>query len=714
MRCPAESAAIVETLLTSEKLAKLPSKRTLTPMSGSEEDRSQKASSMSSPGGSTPRDRISAATSVFSDVPPSVDETLHASLEDTIRLFAKGGFAEQLLSDVLDETGGRNATSVTPSSLKSLGSGDGAVARPPVDFRRRWRLPTTNQPTPSDASWIAPVLQELEIPWDRHRGRLDIEVWDRDVRNGDEFLGRACLSLADVFRHGFLDRWVPLERATSDADPTVAKKKNRTIDAIVGGDNDNLGKLRVCVRSRVLGPCVATDVPLVQEEKVPEEPLPKKTRLLGTTSEKKKRFRVSEQSPPLTPIIESPYMLTRRLRDDLHDDDLDDDDEVKMESVLEQKDDDVGSGRKEVVTTGVAGAASHWRQAQAVCAAMLEPRVHFDQGGKRSGYVGQYKDVARSLKYVQDTLLWIATILERIAALCTWVHPHKTLFVLGILGLAIIFLCIVPNGVVVAAVCTKMFTRGFAKRLRGIDASQVVDVDKTEQQLKNILTSLPNAHQRHLASRHKRGVFAAQFQRQEDRVRLGLHYSFRIKCQLHALIIAKTGLDHVEGDVLYTVDEDDDDGPSSPRDQEMPFGGVPLRLSEVQDHPFLHHRPRTSVVSNRRRPFRRTWTPSYAAVADGHLMVWLSLKDAADKKRPIASFVIAGPARTGAVPRSWPVLPSAFALTAVPVRANAVIRDFFLGIHPSMASSFSHAINDDFNTHLGKHRQRHDHHHHIT
>ena len=77
------------------------------------------------------------------------------------------------------------------------------------------------------------------------------------------------------------------------------------------------------------------------------------------------------------------------------------------------------------------------------CRTLLEPATQ--EGGSKKGYVGQYKSVTRTMKRTQDDILWIAGLLERFLALCTWQHPRKTLFFCFGLLMAYVVCCLIPN-----------------------------------------------------------------------------------------------------------------------------------------------------------------------------------------------------------------------------------------------------------------------------
>jgi hypothetical protein len=100
--------------------------------------------------------------------------------------------------------------------------------------------------------------------------------------------------------------------------------------------------------------------------------------------------------------------------------------------------------------------------------------------------------------------------------------------------------CLVPNNYCVAALISKMFIKGLALKLKGIDASCPTKADASETQLCNLLASLPSKSAETDAFRLKRLLWAAQHARAELRVQVDLHCAFRVKCQLKVWCFEET------------------------------------------------------------------------------------------------------------------------------------------------------------------------------
>ena len=68
---------------------------------------------------------------------------------------------------------------------------------------------------------------------------------------------------------------------------------------------------------------------------------------------------------------------------------------------------------------------ANWQYEQALCKSLLEPTFKIKEE-KGAGYIGQYKSATRTMKSMQDSVLFMAAQLERVHALFTWAHPMKT------------------------------------------------------------------------------------------------------------------------------------------------------------------------------------------------------------------------------------------------------------------------------------------------
>lgn len=474
--------------------------------------------------------------------------------DEALKLVVGAAFGDQILNDVLEESGGRNAATLSAAAMRCFG--DGACVKPPVDFRSRWKL-AHGVLSPPTASWTWPALQEVADdqrpkPWRDSTGHIVVELWDHDVAQHDEFLGRCRIPLSSLFeshRVDTLDAWFTLEPYAADLGD-LDDKKNA---AIKKADATTLGKIRIAARTRL----------------------------------------VTDRAP----------------------------------------------------------SCHAWQHDQSVRRRLLEPEFVVESD-KKAGYVGQYKDVTRSLKSMQDSILYMATVMERLVALCTWVHPTKTLAVLGGFVAVFIVCLLVPNNILVASFITKLFMNGLVLKFRGHDDSEVPPVDPTETQVFNLVHSLPNATQRSDAYKYKRLVFAAQAKRVEATVRISLHFAFRVRSQLHACIVSRSG--------------------------------VPVQPSH------------DAASSDSKR-----WTHVYVVVVDAMVLIWPSVAAAADNKKPLVSLIIAGPPLSAAdaekPPASWPPHPPALHLVSFAARTSksAKIKDFFLALPKPSVATFTSAVEDE-------------------
>lgn len=451
---------------------------------------------------------------------------------------------------------GRNAAALSTAGIRLFG--DTHCMKPPVDFRTK--PPPGGDGSNLDASWTYPVLQETDesgpvvrlVPWEESRGAVEIELYDQDLTQEDDFLGGARVSIADLVKaeDGTLEGWVEL-----DMSPTACK--NGIIEEKLA----------------------TTGTGLQTAESAKGQ--------IGTVYV---RIRLRELSR------EAPY-------------------------------------------TGAVG--DRWEHAQALCRRMLEPAVQIETD-KKAGVYGKYKSMTRTMKSMQDAALVTATQLERFVLLLSWVHPEKTLLVVFGLCCGIMACCLIPNKLLVAGLVTKLFLKGLMIKLRGRDESEVRYIDKENIQLANLLSSLPNATQHQHAYAMRTAVWARQQARSENRVRLGLHYCFKIKAQLGAWIV-------------------DDDS--------------------------------------------MCWTHVYVAVVNGTLIVWPSLAHAADNKPPRETLLISGPAvPRGQQPPPGAKQPPAgctiFSLASKRAGKSPRIRDFFLAVKTTVTPAFADALKQDLVQHL--------------
>lgn len=540
------------------------------------------------------------------------------SAEEALKLVVGAGLGDHILNDLLEESGGRNAASLSSGAIKNFG--DGAVVKPPVDFRSCWRIEGDLIGSGS-ASWTWPLMQEMEadaspVPWHRAKGSILVEIYDHDVASSDDFLGCCRIPIARLFpltgAPCVLDEWFDLKRYTNAAEgdeddnvanANVSSKKNSVIDESAA---PNLGRVRIAARARILES--ADSASQTQAEFDDGD--------TGTVA--------GRHTPWYSISARNPRRSLRAAR-----------------WSTSKKD---GHG---------------WRHDQAIRRSLLEPHVHIENE-KKVGYVGQYKDVTRSLKSMQNSVLSFATFLERFVALCTWVHPTKTVFVTACLLVAMYVLLIVPSRLCVAAVVTKLFLNGLVLKIRGHDNSEVPFRDPTEIQVTNLINSLPNATQRAEAYRIRRALWAAQYRKRENAVRTSLHFSFRVRCQIHACVLS--GRRHAV------------------------FADAAADSPQTSD---------------------KRWTYVYVVVVDGLILVWPTLVAAADNKRPLVSLHISGPALVNhdvePPPDSWPSIPAALHLVSVAccLSRSSKIKDFYLAIGrrnlQGFVSAVRHEILDSLN-----------------
>ncbi|KAH8088627.1 hypothetical protein JL720_6573 [Aureococcus anophagefferens] len=178
---------------------------------------------------------------------------------------------------------------------------------------------------------------------------------------------------------------------------------------------------------------------------------------------------------------------------------------------------------------------ANWQYEQALCKSLLEPTFKIKEE-KGAGYIGQYKSATRTMKSMQDSVLFMAAQLERVHALFTWAHPMKTGLMFFGLVCGIAAMCVIPNKLCVSGLITKLFFKGLCK-LRGHDESEIVTPDPTDIQMANMLNSLPTAPQTAQAMAVKRKVWKAQHERELNRVRINLNFAFRVRCQFRCYVL---------------------------------------------------------------------------------------------------------------------------------------------------------------------------------
>ena len=282
-----------------------------------------------------------------------------------------------------------------------------------------------------------------------------------------------------------------------------------------------------------------------------------------------------------------------------------------------------------------------WRYEQALCASLLEPTFEI-KADARAGYVGQYKSGIRTLKNMQDNVLWAAGVAERAHALLTWAHPKKTaLFCVGLVC-GIVGCSLIPNKLLVAALLSKMFVKGLAVKLKGAkDISKLKKRPDDEVQLDNFLASLPTMPQAEVAQRHKRLVWTAQHAREVNRMRVALNHAFRTRCVGKCLVLGPNP-ESMEGVMGLTGDD--------------------------------------------------AWHPACFAVVNGLVVTWDSLEAAAANKKPTRLLTIAGPAHPAEHPRAPPPRGRKVVSIATRVGASEKIRDFELALKIDLVDAFSRAV----------------------
>jgi hypothetical protein len=288
-----------------------------------------------------------------------------------------------------------------------------------------------------------------------------------------------------------------------------------------------------------------------------------------------------------------------------------------------------------------------WRSEQALCRTLLEPATQ--EGGSKKGYVGQYKSVTRTMKRTQDDILWIAGLLERFLALCTWQHPRKTLFFCFGLTMAYVVCCLIPNRLLVAAVISKMFLGGLMKRLRYGNklVRKAAKKDSTLIMAENFLASLPTAPQREVAARHKRLVRAQQHKRELGRVRVALNFAFRATCM---------------GRCAFPVSQ------------------LGRALRGVVDVDGLEDETQ-----------RKEWASGFCAVVTGLLIVWPSLDDAAQNRKPERVLELAGPLTEAPVDAPLPER----GMAAVAVCTRGALNPVVFAVKVEMVDAFAAAIRSE-------------------
>ena len=300
------------------------------------------------------------------------------------------------------------------------------------------------------------------------------------------------------------------------------------------------------------------------------------------------------------------------------------------------------------------GNAANWRYEQALCKSLLEPTFRISRD-KRAGYLGQYKSVTRSMKAMQDIVLWMASQVERVNALLTWTHPVKTALVAAGLAAGVLACCLIPNRLLVAALVTKMFVKGLAVKARGTDDSEVKKQDPTEIQLANLLNSLPTAPQNEEAYRCKRIVWTAQHERELNRVRINLNFAFRVRCQGRCY-------------VLQVVNVRDDGGAAA--------DGA------------------ASAAAPTRRRKREQWVPAYVAVVNGLVLTWPTLDAAASNKKPSLALVIAGPCVAADDVAGLPPAVAGHARLSLAAKSDKLrkIRDFHVSVKTPLVAALEAAV----------------------
>lgn len=344
-----------------------------------------------------------------------------------------------------------------------------------------------------------------------------------------------------------------------------------------------------------------------------------------------------------------------------------------------------------------------WQHDQAIRRSVLEPEVEVGGREKKSGYVKQYKDVTRSLKSMQDTVLWLATTLERLLALCTWVHPTKTLVVVFGLAAGVAILVLVPNRLVVAASLTKMFLNGLVRKIKARSKSEVRHRMAEYIQLENFIKSFPDSRQRSRAYRVKRSVWASQYRRREAQVQINLHFSFRIRCQMEACIVSRSSSSSFAA--------------LSGTFRRQTSSILNVRGGERRAHDAVEATHTDSTVD----PELKKWTYVYLAVVDSMVLVWPNVNAAAENKKPLLSCYIAGEPLVGRnkvepPPNNWPLPPAYLRLVSFASKLPRTnkIKDFYLAIDPSLVKTFVdavkaeilHAHADDLTLKKQSHRRR--------
>ena len=299
---------------------------------------------------------------------------------------------------------------------------------------------------------------------------------------------------------------------------------------------------------------------------------------------------------------------------------------------------------------------ANWQYEQALCKSLLEPTFKIKEE-KGAGYIGQYKSATRTMKSMQDSVLFMAAQLERVHALFTWAHPMKTGLMFFGLICGIAAMCVIPNKLCVSGLITKLFFKGLCKKLRGHDESEIVKPDPTDIQMANMLNSLPTAPQTAQAMAVKRKVWKAQHERELNRVRINLNFAFRVRCQFRC----------------YVLDY-----------HKIPGKGPGAAAADGKENGPGKQKLKNAAAS---------WAPAYVAVVNGLVLVWPNLDSAASNKKPATSLVIAGPAVAADATYLPPPKPGTKLLSVASTAGrDKKIRDFEISLKVEMVEAFADAV----------------------
>ena len=216
--------------------------------------------------------------------------------------------------------------------------------------------------------------------------------------------------------------------------------------------------------------------------------------------------------------------------------------------------------------------------------------------------------------------------------------------------MAYVVCCLIPNRLLVAAVISKMFLGGLMKRLRygnRILRKGHKKTDTTQIMAENFLASLPTAPQREVAARHKRLVRAQQHKRELGRVRVALNFAFRATCM---------------GRCAFPVSQ------------------LGRALRGVVDVDGLEDETQ-----------RKEWASGFCAVVTGLLIVWPSLDDAAQNRKPERVLELAGPLTEAPVDAPSPER----GMAAVAVCTRGALNPVVFAVKVEMVDAFAAAIRSE-------------------